>query len=60
MVAVERYWGAQKILYLLGLIKQLGEVKELVDQVRCIEHPLRSPHAIYRIPRHRAWPRRHH
>ena len=33
MVAVERYWGAQKILYLLNLIKQLGEVKELVDQV---------------------------
>jgi Ca-activated chloride channel family protein len=33
MIAVARYWGAQKILYLLGLIKQLGEVRELLDQV---------------------------
>jgi len=33
LISVSRYWGAQKILYLLDLIKQLGEVGELVDQV---------------------------
>jgi Ca-activated chloride channel family protein len=31
--AVARYWGAQKIQYILNLIKQVGEVKELIDQV---------------------------
>jgi hypothetical protein len=30
---VARYWGAQKIQYILNLIKQVGEVKELIDQV---------------------------
>lgn len=33
LLAVARYWGAQKIQYLLSLIRQVGEVKELVDQV---------------------------
>lgn len=33
LLAVARFWGAQKIQYLLNLIKQVGEVKELIDQI---------------------------
>jgi hypothetical protein len=33
LLAVARFWGAQKIQYLLNLIKQVGEMRELVDQV---------------------------
>jgi Ca-activated chloride channel family protein len=33
MLAIARYWGAQKIQYLLKLIKEVGEVGELIDQV---------------------------
>lgn len=33
LFSVARFWGAQKIQYLLNLITQVGEVQELVDQV---------------------------
>jgi Ca-activated chloride channel homolog len=51
MFEVERYWGSQKIRSVLDLIAQIGEQKELVDQVVAlsIKYSVLTPYTAFLV-----------